>query len=309
MCGLFGFTTYGNSKNNFTELLQALACNSAERGTHASGISYNHNGKLITYKKAISGVRLKPLHFNGVQTITGHTRHATQGNYKLNYNNHPFDGIVGGTPIAMAHNGVIYNDTELRRKYKLKSGQIQTDSYIYMQLLERQKKLDFDGIKTATEDLEGYYTFTILDSKNNLYFVKGDSPLSIVHIPALKIYIYASTDEILYTSLMQCDLFKHIKQNNFADIPIAEGDILKIDNNGKISKGKFEPYKIVNTFNFRKWYEYDEPEELEPLDEYTQLVIDIAEYAGYSADDIQELIDSGYTLEDIEEYIYTGELY
>ena len=309
MCGLFGFTTYENNTKNYTELLQALACNSAERGTHASGISYNQNSKLITYKKATSGTRLKPLHLDGVQTITGHTRHATQGDYKLNYNNHPFNGIVGGLPIAMAHNGVIYNDTELRRKYKLKSGQIQTDSYIYIQLLERQKKLDFEGIKTATELLEGYYTFTILDSKNNLYFVKGDSPLSVVHIPELKIYIYASTDEILYTSLMQGGLFEYIKQNKHIDIKINDGDILKIDNNGKISKGKFKSYKIVNTFNFRKWYEYEEPEELDPLDEYTQLVIDIAGRAGYSADDIHELLDCGYTLEDIEEYIYTGELF
>lgn len=309
MCGLFGFTTYGNNKKNFTELLQTLASNSAERGTHASGISYNSNGKLITYKKATSGTRLKPLHLDGVQAIIGHTRHATQGNYKLNYNNHPFMGVVGGLPIAMAHNGVIYNDAELKRKYKLKNGNIQTDSYIYLQLLERQKKLDFDGIKTATELLEGYYTFTILDSKNNLYFIKGDSPLTIVHIPELKIYVYASTDEILYTSLMRCGLFEYIKQNKHINIKINDGDILKIDSNGKISKGNFKPYKIVNTFNFRKWYEYDAPEELDPFDEYAQLIIDMAGGFGYSADDIQELLDSGHTLEDIEEYLYTGELF
>lgn len=306
MCGLFGFTTYGNNMRNYTKLLQALASYSTERGHHASGISYNLDNKLITYKKPLSGIKLKPAHFDGVQAITGHTRHATQGDYNKNCNNHPFNGTVGGFNIAMAHNGIIYNDAELKRKYQLAKSKITTDSYIYMQLLEQQKKLNFETIKHATEQLQGYYTFTILDSKNNLYFVKGDSPLSIVHIPELKIYIYASTDSILYNSLLDCGLFEYIKQNKHQDIKITDGDILKINSNGKISKGNFEPYTM--TYNFKKWYEYGTTEETSTDTEYKAMLYDVAEAMGRDATELDELLAMGYCLEDIEEYIYTGVL-
>ena len=307
MCGLFGFTTYGNNGKNYTELLQALATFSTERGHHASGISYILDNKLITYKKAVSGNKLKPLHLDGVQAITGHTRHATQGDYKLNYNNHPFSGTIDNVDIAIAHNGIIYNDAELQCKHKLTKSRITTDSYVYLQLLEKQKQLDFDGIRRATEELKGYYTFTILDAKNNLFFVKGDSPLSLVHIPELKIFIYASTDEILYNSLMSCGMFEYIKQNKHEDIKISEGDILKIDYNGKISKGNFEPYKT--SYSFKNWYDYEDITDDTTDEEYKQLLFSTAEAFGYDAEEIEELLQYGYCLEDIEDYIYGGDLY
>lgn len=45
----------------------------------------------------------------------GHTRHTTQGNEKRNYNNHPFTGKCKNLKFAIAHNGVLFNDKELRK--------------------------------------------------------------------------------------------------------------------------------------------------------------------------------------------------
>ena len=83
--------------------------------------------------------------------------------------------------FAFAHNGVIYNDIDLRRKQKLPRTKIQTDSYIAVQLIEQQKALDLDTLRTMAEQIEGSFSFTVLDRENQLYFIKGDNPLYILH--------------------------------------------------------------------------------------------------------------------------------
>lgn len=306
MCGLFGFTIYGDNKKNYTELLQSLAEHSAERGTHATGISYNNDNRLITYKKPSPAYKLKLQHFDGVRAVIGHTRHATQGDAKLNYNNHPFTGRNSSGDFAVAHNGIIYNDTELQRTYSLSKSKITTDSYVYTQLLEKSSKLDFNSISKATEILQGYYTFTILTGKNQLYIVKGDSPISIIHFPQLQMYMYASTDSILYNALMDCGLFKHVKQGNFDIIELEEGDILRINPDGTTEKSYFKPCKT--SYNWRNWYDFIEPTTATADDneEYLDILLDMAEYNGYCEEDIYQLLDDGYTLTDIEELIYTG---
>ena len=68
--------------------------------------------------------------------MMGHTRMATQGNCRKNYNNHPFPGRAGGQAFALAHNGVLSNDDILRRKLALPETKIETDSYVAVQLIE-----------------------------------------------------------------------------------------------------------------------------------------------------------------------------
>lgn len=57
------------------------------------------------------------------------------------------------------------------------------------------------------EKVHGSFSFSILDDADNVYLVKGDSPLSILHFPKQKIYVYASTEEILYRALGQLAAF------------------------------------------------------------------------------------------------------
>ena len=202
MCALFEFLDFGRilPQKILRELTQALANSAEERGTDASGISYIKNGKVSIYK------RPKPAHklrFNfpaGTRAVMGHTRLTTQGNQKLNWNNHPFLGHAD-VDFAFAHNGVLYNDKELRQLKNLPDTHIETDSYIAVQLIEKQGKLDFDSLKSMAEDVQGSFTFTALDQSNNLYFVKGSSPMYLIYFRQFGLYVYASTETIMKNAL------------------------------------------------------------------------------------------------------------
>ncbi|MDD4689407.1 MAG: class II glutamine amidotransferase [Eubacteriales bacterium] len=199
MCGLYGFTHYGdNIVKNLAMLTNSLAKQSAIRGTDATGIAYTNSGSINIIKENKSAYRMNFKHSDDITSLIGHTRHSTQGSEKKHFNNHPFYGRCSNACFALAHNGVLTNDTLLRKKHKLPKTKIETDSYVAVQLIEHKRRLSFDSIKFMAENVEGSFSFSILDDKDNTYLVKGDNPLSILHFPKHKIYVYASTDEILF---------------------------------------------------------------------------------------------------------------
>ena len=302
MCGLFGFTIYNKDIKNYDKLLNALGDNASIRGTHATGISYNLQRQSIIYKKPLPAYKMTLKHYNGVKAITGHTRHATQGKAEKNYNNHPFKGKAGNVSFTVAHNGIIYNDTALRKNNGIEKTIIDTDSYIYCQLIENAGKLNFETLARCTEELQGYYTFSILDENNNLYFVRGDSPLAIVHLKRLKMYVYASTEEILYKAIIDAGMINEIITGEFEAITTTDGEIIKIDNNGKITRSTYTPATALYTY--KNWYEYGDI--YDDTGDYMDELISVAKYMGYDDKEIKALYDEGYSLEDIEEFIYSG---
>ena len=240
MCGLFGFLRYGEAIKNLTTLTNSLAEQSAIRGTDATGIAFNEVGKLKIIKDGKSAYELDFKHSDDTRAMIGHTRHSTQGSEKKNCNNHPFPGRVGGLQFALAHNGVLSNDDELRKALNLPKTKIETDSYIAAQLLMSQKTLDFESIKYMAEKVCGSFSFSILDGRDNLYLVKGDSPLHVLHFPKSKIYVYASTEAILFKALVDAPLFTELKKGEYDEVTILEGDILKITSSGKLEKSRFD---------------------------------------------------------------------
>ena len=236
MCALFGYLNYGKRVpwHILQKLVQALANASEVRGHHAAGIAYNKADTLTIFK------RPKPahkLHFRipqGTSAVMGHTRLTTQGDQKFNQNNHPFRGKAG-TEFALAHNGVLYNDDQLRRQLNLPDTQIETDSYIAVQLIESQKELTFDSMRYAAEQVRGYFTFTILDRRNNLFFVKGESPLYLIHFPSLGLYVNSSAKEIMTAA------FKQIPAQfpKYEVIDVKEGELLRISPDGKITSNSY----------------------------------------------------------------------
>ena len=131
MCAVFGFLDYKSKINNtiLKKLIQNLSIAAEVRGTDATGISYVNHGKVVTFKKAKPAHKMKLYFPKNTRTVIGHTRMTTQGSEKYNHNNHPFDGRYGTETFALAHNGVLYNDAELKTKYHLPKTQIETDSY------------------------------------------------------------------------------------------------------------------------------------------------------------------------------------
>ncbi len=312
MCCLFGMIDYGQ---NFTgtqksKILAILARECEARGTDATGIAYNHAGKLRIYKRPLPARRMRFHIPNGVSVIMGHTRMTTQGNAKNNQNNHPF---AGNTPVggfALAHNGVLYNDHWLRSSLKLPKTEIETDSYVAVQLIEKKKTLDFDSLRYMAEEVEGSFCFTVLDSADNLHFVKGDNPLCLYHYPKLGLYLYASTEAILTKALRGMG-------NRFGQpvkVPLEAGDILKIDPNGNQERGSFD----ASLLYFRYYrplspaYSFDGNCCPAVADEFEAAYIDelktFARYYGYEEELVDTWLQDGFTTDDIEDFLYCGEM-
>lgn len=306
MCGLFGFSIYGNSEiKDLKDVTNSLAEKSAVRGTDATGIAYNSQGKINIVKEAKSAYQLEFKHPDDIRALIGHTRHATQGSEKQNFNNHPFYGRCNNTKFALAHNGVIVNDVQVRIDYNLPKSKIETDSFVAVQLLEQKKKLNENSIRYMAEALLGSFSFSILDSHENLWLVKGDSPLCILHFKEKGMYAYASTEEILWKALVDTDLFDDLKEKRYEEIPIKCGNILKILPDGKLEYYEFEYQEYKG---YSRWWHYGIPAQfdssLSDKEEYIKELKAVAQYQGYSAKTVDELIDCGFSLEEIEEYIY-----
>ena len=207
MCALFGWLDYKGivSCKLLKKLTQALANAAEERGTDASGISYIHDGNVVIYKRPKPAHKIRFAAPDDTRAMMGHTRMTTQGNEKYNYNNHPFLGHAD-ISFALAHNGVLYNDKALRREKQLPETFIETDSYIAVQLIEQQKKLDFSSLQFMAESVQGNFTFTVLDVENTLYIIKGNNPMCLLHFADLGLYVYASTESILAKALKKINL-------------------------------------------------------------------------------------------------------
>ena len=135
MCCLFGFVDYAGSLSvkQRNHLIRELSIAAEARGTDATGVAYNTSRGLQIYKRPIAARRLQLRIPVEARAVMGHTRMMTQGSAKKNYNNHPFFGHAKGKSFALAHNGVIWNDLELRRTKHLPRTKVQTDSDIAAQ--------------------------------------------------------------------------------------------------------------------------------------------------------------------------------
>lgn len=306
MCCLFGLIDYGHSftGKEKAKIVHALAASAEARGTDASGIAYNSGGKLHVYKRPLPGRQL-PLHIpNDAAVVMGHTRLTTQGDGRRNYNNHPFQARAGKTAFALAHNGIIHNDRLLRQSLRLPRTKIETDSFVAAQLLQQKNALNFDSLIFMAEKVEGSFSFTVLDGKDNLYFVKGDSPLCICRFPDRGLYLYASTGAILLEAL------NHIPYplGEAEQVRIDGGKMLMVDADGTQKRSVFR-YSDPLAFG---WFGYGEPccrpSSRNKGSDYTTALKSVAGFYGISPDQIDRLLDDGFTHEEIEEYLYYGEM-
>lgn len=312
MCALFGFLDYGKKVpwKTLQRLVQALANASEVRGKHASGIAYNRDA-LTIYKRPRPAHKM---HFHiphGTTAVMGHTRLTTQGDQKHNQNNHPFRGYAG-TEFALAHNGVLYNDMLLRGERHLPETSIETDSYIAVQLIEPQQELTFDSLRFMAEQVRGSFTFTLLDEDNSLYFVKGDSPLYLLHVPSLGLYLYTSTQDIMTEALRSL----HFRLPKHEVIEIAEGDLLRIAPDGTISRDRFTMHEddlYTHWYGYGGYYnrwKWNDPfADCRSDDEDYLLLIELSGYYGVDPEDIRTLRDMGYSFDEIEAFLMDPDSY
>ena len=132
------------------------------QGNRATGIAYNTHGSLKICK---APVRAKEFRFalpTDSKVIIDYTRMTTKGNWQINHNNYPFYGNAGSHKFALAHNGVLNNDEQLRNTLKLPDNTFETDSFIAVQLIESRGKVDFEFLKYMSEQVSGSFCFSVL---------------------------------------------------------------------------------------------------------------------------------------------------
>ena len=297
MCSLFGLIDHSNALPAAARkiILRELSKECEVRGTDATGISFNTLGSLKIYKKPVKASKFNfRLPFDS-KVIMGHTRMTTKGDQNVNINNHPFPGHVPGMNFSLAHNGVLRNDEALRKSMKLPDTNIETDSYIAVQLIESSGKLDFDSVKAMAEAVQGTFCFTILTDRNELYLVKGNNPLVMYDCGGY--YLYASTDSILKQVL------KRFRIRKACRIELEEGSITKIYPDGRMETEKFTVSDDYSYCGFSRW-DFFGSEDSGSDKEMISYLAEYASYFGIDEDDIRLLLNEGYDEFDIEELLY-----
>ncbi len=312
MCCLFGLVDRANTipSRRKSQILHALAAESEARGTDATGIAYNRNSGLTIYKRPIAGQKMRFYLPNETAVIMGHTRMTTGGSPKHNANNHPFLGRTKDGSFALAHNGILYNDYELRLTHALPKSSIETDSYVMVQLIEQAGELSFATLSAISGELFGPFAFSILDSADNLWFIRGENPLELRHYADIGVYLYASTAEILDKAVARLPFNLGV----YRTIGVKTGEIIRLDADGSIHRAHFVPQAVPNVYapyfggySSRKQISYSNAHNYE--DEYVATLMSEAERSGLYAGIVEKMMQDGYTLEEIEDFIYCGSCY
>lgn len=172
---------------------------------------------------------------------------------------------------------------------------------IAVQLIEQQKALNLSSLKCMAEQVEGSFSFSVLSEQDELWLVKGDNPLTIVHFPAVGVYVYASTAEILNKALARCGNWLGREEKG----DIAMGDIIKIDSNGRITRGTFDASKFYLS-SWRYWDTPLYPKAPRSESEHLALLKSVAKAFGFTGEMVDRLLEQGFTIDDIEEILYEG---
>ena len=152
------------------------------------------------------------------------------------------------------------------------------------------------------EKLEGSFTISVMTDTDDLYLIKGDNPLCLIHYEKLGIYIYASTEPILKTALKQLNM----KLGKPTKVKLDCGEILHIDAAGNMSRSQFDVSKIFLGYSHWPRY-YSRPAVWETVQDsqasYIEDLKSVAAYYGIYEDEIDEMLADGVTPEEIEELL------
>ena len=183
MCGIVGYT---GAREAYPVVIKGLK-RLEYRGYDSAGIALQQNGQLTVYKKRGKVADLEDS--IGTRNITGntgigHTRWATHGEPN-DRNAHPHLSASG--KMAMIHNGIIENYTQLqqeltRKGYQLKSD---TDTEVLLNFIEDIKTHNNcsleEAIRIALKRVTGAYVILVIDDENpdTIIAARKGSPLVI----------------------------------------------------------------------------------------------------------------------------------
>lgn len=219
MCGIFGVVNYGSNTYLKAQAIRALTRSLLEksqiRGHDASGLCVVSRDKIRIFKDKLPASELvkthgysdivKNIHSNQpFRYVFGHARSETKGDHRFNVNNHPIiaDKVVG------VHNGMISNDDQLFVKHASdiqRAGKV--DSEIIFRLIDMQMRVYgkniVSSVQAAAEELRGSFACAFTTSRNSRYLTlfRNSASIAIYRIPISDILVFASTEEILKSSM------------------------------------------------------------------------------------------------------------
>jgi glucosamine 6-phosphate synthetase-like amidotransferase/phosphosugar isomerase protein len=213
MCGIGGVMMFKEDYSDLElryirELVSQIAIENQDRGTHATGIStFNEKGEYAIIKDKtqaidfVNTVSTRNFLKNNIDNLTTniliHTRLATQGTVDNNMNNHP---IETATTIGV-HNGMIYNDDSVFKKYGL-TRQAEVDSEAIFRLVDhfgKSNQIEHNEIKSVAESVTGSFTFAFVRKNNpfKMHIVKNDNPITMAYIAPLDLIVFASMEKYI----------------------------------------------------------------------------------------------------------------
>lgn len=179
MCGIIGYTGYGNAIPKITKGLSVLEY----RGYDSVGLAARtENGiKSVKCKGRIGALeeKLDAYPISGCGTAIGHTRWATHGG-PSDTNAHPH---TSGKTV-LVHNGIIENYRELKNDLISKGVAFlsETDTEVAAAVLNEEYERLGDAvaaIRAATARMTGSYAFAIMfeDRPKTVFAIRSGSPL------------------------------------------------------------------------------------------------------------------------------------
>ena len=115
--------------------------------------------------------------------------------------------------------------------------------------------------------------------------------MCLLHFEALGLYVYASTESIMKNALKKVGFHKFDDEK----VEVVEGDILKIDENGIVSRSEFEYLNSSSRFG---WYN---SADYYPVHE--DLLLAYCGCYGVDSSDVELLLDYGYTPDEVEDML------
>lgn len=123
--------------------------------------------------------------------------------------------------------------------------------------------------------------------------------MCLLHFPVLGMYVYASTESIMKKALKQVGLHKFAMERVETD----EGNLLRIDKNGEISRSEFEFKKYRSKYS--GWYNYDDSPY---YNIHEEMLLTYCGCYGVDSSDVELLLEYGYTCDEIEEMLADHDL-
>jgi len=176
MCGIIGFIGKPINGTVLTDSLKKLEY----RGYDSWGTAFFSQGKIEFFKE-VGFIKEIPEKIKSISSslAIGHTRWATHGGISVK-NAHPH--LSSNNDIALVHNGIIENFSELKKKFPEHKFNSETDSEIVLCLIEEQMNSGKDLLHAVSHSvslLEGSFALLVFSSKepDKLIAVKNESPL------------------------------------------------------------------------------------------------------------------------------------